>query len=238
MPEYLTVNGHRIRYFTFGHGEDIVFLHGWGASATAFLFVAKRFCGDHRVTVLDFAGFGESEEPLFAYGVREYACDILTLLEHLGIKQAVFVGHSFGGRVAMELAANYQKLVKKLVLVDSAGLKPRRGLKYYVKIGLHKLLKKFGLKGLKGSSDYRSLSPIMRESFKLVVNYDQTPLLSKISCPTALFWGNEDKETPPYMAHKLEHGISSSKIFWLNGGHFAYVDDYNKFILILRAFIG
>ncbi|MDE5601943.1 MAG: alpha/beta hydrolase [Clostridia bacterium] len=238
MSEYLTVGGHKLRYICFGSGEDIVFLHGWGASASAFLFVAKRFCGDHRVTVIDFAGFGESEEPPIAYGVPEYTNDVLKLLEHIGINRAVFVGHSFGGRVCLELGAKHSEYVRKLVLVDSAGLKPRRGLKYYFKIGIHKFLRKLGLKGLGGSSDYKVLSPIMRESFKLVVNYDQTPLLKSISCPTAIFWGDKDKETPPYMAHRLNRGIADSEIFWLSGGHFSYADDPKKFVLILRAFIG
>lgn len=232
------MSGHKLRYFCFGSGENIVFLHGWGASASAFLFVAKRFCGDHRVTVIDFAGFGESEEPSTPYGVPEYTNDVLKLLEHIGIKRAVVVGHSFGGRVCLELSAKHSEYVRKLVLVDSAGLKPRRRLKYYVKIGIHKLLRKLGLKGLSGSSDYKVLSPIMRESFKLVVNYDQTPLLKNISCPTAIFWGDKDRETPPYMAHRLNRGIADSEIFWLSGGHFSYADDPKKFVLILRAFIG
>lgn len=231
------MSGCKLRYITFGSGRDIVFLHGWGASVSAFLFVAKRFCAANRVTVIDFAGFGESEEPRTAYGVSEYARDILILLEQIGVKSAIFVGHSFGGRVCLEIAAKNPQYAEKLVLIDSAGIKPRRGINYYFKVYLHKLLKKFGLKGLCGSADYRTLSPAMRETFKRVVNYDQTSLLKDIVCPTAIFWGNKDKETPRYMAHKLEKGIADSKIFLLDGGHFSYVDDREKFLIILRAFI-
>ena len=138
----------------------------------------------------------------------------------------------------MELAARYPHIVRSMVLVDSAGLKPRRGLKYYAKVGMHKLLRRLGLKGLKGSSDFRVLSPIMRATFKNVVNYDQTPLAKKISCPTAIFWGRDDRETPPYMARRLNKYISDSSLFWLNGGHFSYIEDSAKFIAILRAFVG
>lgn len=222
---------------TFGNGDNIVFLHGWGASISAFLFVAKALSATHRVTILDFAGFGESEEPSKAYSVAEYADDVVKLLDLLDIKDAVFVGHSFGGRVAIEIAANRPNTVRKLVLVDSAGLKPRRGLKYYIKIGLHKILKKLGFKGLSGSADFKVLSPLMKETFKNVVNYDQTPLLKNISCPTAIFWGDEDSETPAYMARRFEKGIADSSIFWLHGGHFAYAEDSAKFITILKAFV-
>lgn len=236
-PQYSVINGHKVKYVSFGSGEDIVFLHGWGASISAFLFVAKTISSKFRVTLLDFAGFGESEEPDKTYTVADYAADVIALTRLIGIEKAVFVGHSFGGRVCLELASNYPELVYKLVLVDSAGLKPRRGLKYYVKIGVHKLLRKLGLKGLKGSADFRVLSPTMRETFKKVVNYDQTSLLGNIKCPTAIFWGDGDRDTPAYMARRLNKNIADSSIFWLNGGHFAYAEDSGKFISILKAFI-
>lgn len=222
---------------SFGSGKDIVFLHGWGASISAFLFVAKAISSHYRVTLLDFAGFGESEEPSEVYDVPLYASDVFELTKMLGIRSATFVGHSFGGRVTIELCAKYPDLVRSIALVDSAGLKPRRGVRYYVKVGLHKFLRKLGLKGLKGSSDYRILSPTMRETFKKVVNYDQSHLLCDIQCPTAIFWGDKDRDTPKYMARKFNKNIKDSSIFWLNGGHFAYAEDSRKFISILKAFI-
>lgn len=223
---------------TFGQGKtNIIFLHGWGADASAFLFVANRLSSRYRVTVLDFAGFGASAEPMYPYTVIDYAREVEELMLKLGIKCAVLVGHSFGGRVALELAANNPNAVKKLVLIDSAGLKPRRKPSYYVRVYTHKLLRKLGFGGLKGSSDYKNLSPLMKETFKNVVNYDQTRLLAKIKCPTAIFWGKADKETPPYMAKRLERGISDSQIFWLEGGHFSYADDFNTFFAIFDAFL-
>ena len=116
-------------------------------------------------------------------------------------------------------------------------MKPRRKPSYYGKIVVHKTLKKLGFVGLKGSKDYRGLSLIMKETFKNVVQYDQGYLLSDIKVPTAIFWGKKDKETPLYMAKKLNKGISDSKVFLLEGGHYAYVDDLNKFVSILSAFI-
>ncbi len=213
-------------------------LHGWGASVSAFLFVAENLSEKYRVTALDFAGFGQSEEPSKPYGVPDYADDVLKLVEKLGIFKAVFVGHSFGGRVCLEIAARRPDIVSKLVLADSAGLKPKRGIKYHFRVTAHKILRKLGFKGLGGSSDYRNLPPTMRETFKSVVNYDQTYLLKDINCPTAIFWGDRDEETPLYMARKFEKEIADSKLFMLDGGHFSYADDPRKFLLILRAFIG
>lgn len=213
-----------------------MFLHGWGGSASAFLFVAKRLVG-YKSIVVDFSGFGESEEPTHPYTIRDYADEIIALLEESGESRVSVVGHSFGGRVAMEIAVLRPDLVRSLILVDSAGLKPRRKPSYYVRIYLHKILVRLGGKGLKGSKDYRVLSPVMKETFKNVVSYDQSGILCKIKCPTAIFWGNKDNQTPPYMAKKLKRGIKGSEIFWLGGGHFAYVDDFDKFITVLNAFL-
>lgn len=221
----------------FGKGKDIVFLHGWGASASAFLFVAKKVALDYRVTLLDFAGFGDSDEPNFAYDVGDYANDVLCLLDELNIKRCTLVGHSFGGRVAIELASKHKKVVERLVLVDSAGMKPRRKPSYYFRVILHKIRKKLGLKGLSGSKDYQVLSPLMRQTFVKVVNYYQDGLLKDIVCPTAVFWGKDDKETPIYMFKRIVKGIRGAQGFLLDGGHFAYVDDMNRFMLILLAFL-
>lgn len=236
--QYVSINSHRVCFEQFGKGKNIVFLHGWGASRTAFLFVAKRLCYKYRTTVVDFAGFGESEEPKEPYSVGKYADDINELLEYCGIENATFVGHSFGGRVAVELATRYADKVARLVLIDSAGIKPRRKPVYYIKIAMHKILKKLGKRGLKGSSDYAILSDNMKKTFVNVVNYDQRGDICKIKQPTAVFWGKQDKETPLYMYRYYLKHIDGAQGFLLDGGHFSYVDDFAKFIAILSAYLG
>lgn len=234
---FLRIGAHDVHLMRAGIGKDVVFLHGWGSSCSAFLFAARAIADNCRVTLMDFAGFGRSDPPEYPYGVPDYAAETLSALSALGVTRAHFVGHSFGGRVCLELASHFPDVVQSLSLVDSAGLKPRRGPSYFAKVWAHKLLKKLGMKGLAGSADYRTLDPLMKETFKKVVNYDQTPLLSHILCPTAIFWGKDDRETPPYMARKLHRGIADSALFTLDGGHFAFVEDRAKFVAILKAFL-
>lgn len=215
----------------------MVFLHGWGANKDTFMFVARKLCAKYRVLLVDFAGFGESDFPPEDYGVKQYANDIVCLLDILNIRRASFIAHSFGGRVAIEICAHYPKIADKLVLVDSAGVKPRRGFRYYFKVAIHKLLRKLGLKGLKGSSDYSVLPNEMKPIFKRVVNYFQNDILKDIKCPTAVFWGVKDKETPMYMYKTLLRKIERSYGFLLDGGHFAYAEDAFKFFAILSTFL-
>ena len=226
-----------INYKIVGDGINVVFLHGWGGNASAFLFVAERLKSFCRSIVVDFNGFGDTPEPNRPYSVGDYAGEVQSVLEKEGVKKAIIVGHSFGGRVALEIAGKFPDAVNGLVLVDSAGLKPRRKPSYYVKILLHKILKKLGFRGLQGSRDYRVLSFIMKETFKKVVSYDQTYLLENINTPTLILWGKNDKETPLYMANKLEKKIKDSKLILLEGGHYAYVEDLANFVKILSAFV-
>lgn len=214
-----------------------VFLHGWGGSISSFSFIADRLNGNFRSLVVEFDGFGQTAEPDRAYSVADYAEEVMSAIKDNGFEKVSVVGHSFGGRVGIEMAAKYPSLVSSLVLVDSAGLRPRRKLSYYFKVAAHKIAVKLGFKGLKGSKDYRGLSPVMKETFKRVVNYDQTALLDDISCPTAVFWGRNDQDTPPYMARKFKRKIKNCELFWLDGGHFAYIDDSKTFIPILQAFL-
>lgn len=214
----------------------MIFLHGWGGNAEAFLFAANHLKA-YKSVLIDFYGFGRTPHPDYPLTVKDYVNGVIEVMDNLGLKSATIIGHSFGGRVAIELAANFSERVDKLVLVDSAGIKPRRGIKYYFKICVHKILKKFG-RGLKGSSDFQALSPVMKKTFINVVNYDQTYLLEKINSPTAIFWGDNDRATPLYMAKILNKKIKNSALFILtNSSHFSYLDNSGKFLLILSAFL-
>lgn len=222
---------------TFGEDEKtVLYLHGWGGNASAFLFCAKALSGEMRGVCVDFAGFGESPEPERPYTVADYASETLALMDEKGIGKFAVVGHSFGGRVALEIAAAHPERVSALALVDAAGLKPRRKPSYYFRVAAHKILRGLGGKGLAGSSDYRALSPVMKATFVRVVNYDQTPLLPSVKCPTAVFWGRDDGDTPPYMAKKFVRGIRGAHLFYLEGGHFAYLTD-PTFFPVLKAFL-
>lgn len=236
--KFAVLNGKNVSFFDVGQGENaLVFLHGWGSDATAFFYTISKLCAKYRIIALDFAGFGQSEKPPENYTVADYAGDVVMLLDALDVRKSVLIGHSFGARVAIELAAKRAQIVRGLVIVDGAGIKPRRKPSYYAKVFLHKILKRLGKRGLSGSSDYNALSEDMKKVFVNVVNYNQKPLLHKISCPCAVFWGKSDAETPLYMYRCFLKNIKGSQGFLLDGGHFAFVEDRIAFLLILEAFL-
>ena len=137
----------------------------------------------------------------------------------------------------MKLAYKYGYMLDKLALIDSAGIKPRRGLKYYCRLYRHKLLNLLKIHHQAGSEDYRKLSPLQRKTFVNIVNEDLSGILDKITLPTLIIWGNKDKETPIYMARKLNRKIRGSGLVVLkNAAHYSYLDFPLRVFLILRSF--
>lgn len=235
-----------MNYITLGKRKNpaVVFLHGWGGSINSFLGVGKVLAGfGFFVVIVDFMGFGESEEPKQPKTIYSYAGDVEKLIKDLNLENVSIVGHSFGGRIGIILAS--RGILTKLVLVDSAGIKPKRGLLYYLRVKKYKRLKKKVLKNKLdkkvlenyGSSDYKSLSPVMKASFTMVVNEDLTPLLGLIGCETLIVWGKKDKDTKMYMARILKRKIKKSRLVVYNAGHYSYLERLDKFISDLYEFL-
>ena len=91
---------------------------------------------------------------------------------------------------------------------------------------------------LNGSPDYKKLTLNERQTFKNIVNRDLASQFAKIKCPTLIYWGTLDRETPLYMAKKLNKLITNSAVVKINGaGHFSYAERPGQFISVIRAFM-
>ncbi len=119
------VNGIRLRYLDYpSEGAVIVFLHGLTANAMSFAEIAPRLSPRYRVLVPDLRGRGLSDKPPTGYTMADHAADVLGLLDSLGIASAVFSGHSFGGMLALFIAAHHPERASRLVLLDAGVLNP------------------------------------------------------------------------------------------------------------------
>jgi pimeloyl-ACP methyl ester carboxylesterase len=226
-----------LNHVMLGSGADVIFLHGWGGSIDSFRGVAEYFSSQYRCTVVDFYGFGESKADR-VFTMQDYVDAIEEIMTTYRMKDVILVGHSFGGRVAI-LSAAQNSNIKSIVLVDSAGLKPRFSLKKFIKKTSYKLKKRLKMDTSKcGSADYKALSGDMRETFKNVVNFHLDGYLKDIKCDTLIIWGKRDRDTPPYMARKLRRCIYNSGLIFLKGGHYSYLDCYGQFLAILDSYLG
>jgi pimeloyl-ACP methyl ester carboxylesterase len=201
----------------------VVWAHGWGQDHRAFLALAGSLQRSAHHTLVDFPGFGESPRPPSDWDTADYADAIAEWLGGLPRGRRVWVGHSFGCRVGMRLAARHPGLIDAMVLVAGAGLKRRRSMLGRIRIALRvkafkalKLLGRLGIdvdarKDAYGSADYRNAGE-MRAIFVKAVTEDQTEIARQIRCPVSLIYGERDGETPPEFGERLSRLIPDATL--------------------------
>ncbi len=240
-------------YYTLeGDGPPVLLLHGWGASGESLAGPAAALADAFRVARVDLPGFGWSAPPPGAWGIGQYAGHVRGLMDALGIPRAALVGHSFGGRIAIHLAARESTRVARLVLVAGAGIRPRRGPRYYLRVAGTKAVKRiFSLPGWGalgervkgrwlgrvGSRDYRAAGRL-RPTLVKVVNEDLRPLLPAIRVPTLVLWGDRDAEVGRPATECLATEIRDARMVVFPGaGHFPFLDAPDEFRRHLRTFL-
>lgn len=249
------IGGRTVSYIDEGTGETLLFLHGWAAPVRTYQVMTKHLSGYCRVVAPDLPGFGGSEEPPVPWTVDDYVAFVKEFCAQLGIEQAVLMGHSFGGRIIIKLLTEdgCPLAVRKIVLMDAAGIKPRRGAKYYVKVGAFKTAKWFcSLPGIRhlfpeavtnarrlfGSADYTSASEVMRRTLVNSVNEDLTHLLPQIKASSLLIWGDQDTATPLRDGQTMERLIPDAGLVVLKGaGHFSFAQCWGQCRAVLDSFL-
>ena len=244
----IETGGQRARIYDAGEGCPVVVLHGWGGRIESMTPVLNCLSGGFRVIAFDLPGFGESPLPTGVWGTPDYAAFIRDSLHDLGVDRAMFVGHSFGAKVSLYLAATHQDLVEKLVAQGSSGLRTPPSLRARIKRSVSKGARLVGTAGPPGrtirdavyqriqSEDYKNAGPL-RPIFVKVVNEDIAGLLPRITAPTLLVWGTEDEAVPLSHAKKMESLIRDSGLVLFEGaGHFAYLDESDRFCRVVNHF--
>ena len=237
----IKVQGLNVNYIQYGKGKDILLLHGWGQNTDMMKPIGDSFCDRYRITIIDFPGFGQSEEPKEAWTIEKYSLMLEEFVKKLGIRKPIVMGHSFGGRVAIRYSA--RNPIEKLVLFGSPCIRLQEELPLKVRI-LKKLktlpgMNKIGefMKQYIGSRDYKAASPIMRETLVEVVNEDLSKYAREIEEPTLLIWGEQDDEAPVSEAKELEKIMMDAALIILPGTHYAYLENLARVISILNSFI-
>lgn len=231
-------------------GTAVVVLHGWGGRIESMAPLLSCLKHQYRLIALDLPGFGESPVPPEHWGTPEYAGFVRDVLADLGVKRAHFVGHSYGAKTSLYLAATEEGLVDKLVLQGSSGLRTPPSTKARMKRALSKGAKAAGRLGPPGealrkavyeriaSTDYKDAGP-MRPILVRVVNEDMTPFLSQIKASTLLVWGTNDDAAPLIHGRTMAKLIPDAGLVEFEGaGHFAYLDEPERFCTIVQHFLG
>ena len=252
MEKYLALNdGMMLKYDVSGEGPAMILMHGWGCNGSTVRSIADIAAEKHTVYNIDLPGFGKSSAPVSVWGVEDYTSMLEKFVSDLGIENPVILGHSFGGRVGILYASRNN--IDKLILVDAAGIKPKRSLKYYFKIYSFKAGKIISrivlgkkkaesrierMRKRNGSSDYAMASPMMRSISIKVVNEDLKYAMPSIKAPTLLVWGENDTATPLRDAKVMERLIPDAGLVSFPAcGHYSFLDKPYQCAAVLRSFI-
>jgi pimeloyl-ACP methyl ester carboxylesterase len=222
-----------------GDGPAALLLHGWGTEGASLQPLSTHLAAHFRTVTPDLPGFGAATPPPGDWGVEDYADWVAVLLQKLGIERAILLGHSFGGRVAIVLAATRPALVDRMVLIDSAGIRPPptqrlRAASTVSKLGraasgiplLGPMAQRLRAQWHRavGAEDYANAGPL-RGTFVKVVNRDLRDLLPRITVPTLLLWGGEDDATPASDGATMEQLIPNARLVVFPGaGHYSYLE--------------
>lgn len=181
--EEVNIKGLEVKYEKVGEGAPLLLLHGWGASIESWKEVVEGLNG-YEVFVVDLPGFGESDTPKQPWTIDDYLDFIKKFVDKLELEDFYLLGHSFGGSLAVKFVVNSNK-VKKLMLVDSAGIRPepkmmakvlsfiaQKGEKLFVGPLAHlkNSSKKLFYKLIK-RTDYGKANKVMKETMKNIFDY-------------------------------------------------------------------
>ncbi len=251
---FTDIKGLKTEYEIFGAGSiPVLLLHGWGASFDTYRGIASALGDRCKLYAVNFPGCAGSETMPEPWDLDDYCEFVLEFVSKMELDNPVMIGHSHGGRVTMKLVADGKLNPPKIVLLDAAGLIPKKSFKQKMRARNFKMIKsvltlpvlKNHTEGLLqkarahyGSADYNAAPEVLRKTLVKLVNTDIRDILPNIKCPSLLIWGENDTATPLEDAKTIEKLIPDAGLCVIKGtGHFSFCEKPYEAHAILRSFI-
>jgi 3-oxoadipate enol-lactonase len=253
------VNGIELRYDTQGEGPDVVLTHGMGGRLEVWDSVEKELAKSYRVTSWDVRGFGESSKPEGPVTPESWVADLLGLMDHIGIEKAVHVGHSMGGVIVQRFALDHPNRTRGLVPMGTSSevneKAQQRWARMADKIEKEGLQSVIGDRGSLAFSDaynashpaevaeytsqrLRNDGPAYAAAGRAVSSYNYTAELERLTCPTLVIAGGDDKVAPPGGSVIMSRKIPGAKLEIIeNCGHTITMEQGPTFIALLKDFL-
>ncbi len=267
--EYIKVEPNvRLHITDAGEGKPIVLLHGWPLSDEMFEYQYNDLIiNNFRVIGITLRGFGKSDKPYGAYDYNVHVADINKVLRKLEIKDAVMLGFSMGGAIAVRYVSEFDGAhVSKLVLAGAAAPiwtqrddfqynLPKKAVDELIKLNYQdrpKLLSDFAKifsatetslnEGIGNWLNGIGLSASSYATAQCLIALRDTDLrsdLTKIAVPTLIMHGKKDKICSFDLAEQMKAGIAHSRLVaFENSGHSLFLEETHKFNTELIKFAG
>lgn len=255
------INGLTLAFNDQGTGLPIIFLHAFPLNRTMWAEQEKALSSQFRVVTIDLRGHGESDAPLWRYTLDQAADDVIGLLDHLSIRQAIFVGLSMGGYILFALYRKYADRVKGLVLADTraqadttegkearfqmAQTAYKKGPSAIADIMIPKLLSPASVqtkpelvRGVRRMIEGNQISGIAGDLMAMAERPDSVTLLKHITCPTQIIVGELDLPTPPADAKLMADWIPNAHLVIIpEAAHLSNLEQPNPFNETVLSFV-
>jgi pimeloyl-ACP methyl ester carboxylesterase len=226
---FVIIGGRRIHYFTAGHGPSVVLLHGGASDARDWLNTMEALSSHYRLYAPDLIGFGESERDAKGYYLSDFNDCLAVFIATLTPEKPALVGHSFSGRMCLEVAHRNPEMISKLILIDAAGL-GRISLVGHALFGGFALARKFMGKQ----------QPFPTFLAKEGENYNDIgqEALKSIRTPTLIIWKSVDPYMPLGLGKRAAKLIPGARLVVFKGyGHAPHQKENAAFNKVLGEFL-
>jgi 3-oxoadipate enol-lactonase len=211
-------------YEVHGSGDPVVLIGGLGNDVSEWEWMTQWCARTNQVIAFDNRGAGRTDKPDAPYSIEMMAGDTDGLIEALGIREAMVLGVSMGGRIALELTLAHPDRVARLILVStSAAEVPDTGL---TRMEMLSVLGRLFFRGRYPQPRYAQSR--QRQASRA---YDCIDRLHEIQVPTTIMHGRNDKIFPLRRAEELRRGIAHSQLITFRGGHGFFMFRERKWFL-------
>ncbi len=225
----LKVGDHQAHYLKAGSGPPIVLIHGGASDSRDWVSTMAALSNRYSLYAPDLIGFGQSNRNRDGYYLSDFTEFIMGFLDRLGLEKPVLVGHSFGGRLCVDIALRHPEMVRKLVLVDSSGLGKVSTFGNIVFTGFWAIRKL-----LRRPQPYPQFLTRPDEGNPWLC-IDELP---DIRTPTLIIWKRLDPYLPLAIARRAGALIAGSRLAILPGyGHAPHEQNKKAFIHLLLDFL-
>jgi 3-oxoadipate enol-lactonase len=255
------IDGIQMAYDDVGVGPAVVLIHGYPFNRSLWTEQTEALTSRFRVVTPDLRGFGESDAAEGPATMDRLARDVATLMDQLGIEQAVIGGLSMGGYVALAFVKQFPSRVKALVLADTRAQADTEEAKQTRRQQAEKALSE-GMAGIADAMLPKLLTPDTVSKRPEVVKRvrdmmlktkpqgaasallgmaerdDHSDFISSIRVPTMIVVGREDAITPLADSEKMNSKIETSHLVVIeNAGHVSNLEQTEQFNFALRQFL-
>ncbi len=244
---------YRIHYFVGGSGEPLVLVHGLGGRALDFALLMPDLAKTHRVFALDLLGYGDSDRPNVDYSVSLETGILRKFLDSQRLTRFDLAGWSMGGWISLNFTAQSPQRVRRLVLLDSAGMKFTPSFDLAL-LSPHTMENMQALEALMTAHPGRVPGFVLRDFLQqlrardwviqrtvanMVTGRDlMDGKLGDVTMPVLIVWGKQDILTPLSVGEEMHREMPQSVLAILNGcGHAAPVECHDRVLAEMQRFL-